>query len=121
MSTLDAAPPVSTRVQIARLAERVVARCSGVSATRSSGRWLTLDGERAIDGIVVARTPAGRVEVELHLIATWPPEPLPPLAEQLRRELVATAGRSGLGERLGEIEVFVHDVQPAAAGPGERP
>lgn len=109
MPTLDRTRPASTRVSIARLAETVVGRTPGVSATRGRGRWLTADGERSIDGVVVGQTAAGVADVELHLIAEWPARPLAPLADQLRWELMADAASAGLGDRIGEIDVSVHD------------
>lgn len=108
-TTPDVTRPASTRVSVARLAEQVVARNAGVSATRGRGRWLTVDGGRSIDGVAVGQTPAGRVDVELHLIAEWPAQPLPALADQLRRELIAAATDAGCGERLGEIDISIHD------------
>lgn len=111
MPALDGTPPASTRVSIARLAEQVVGRTAGVSATRGRGRWLTADGGRSIDGVVVGQTAAGVADVELHLIAEWPARPLPPLADRLRRELMADAAAAGLGERIGEIDVSVHDLK----------
>lgn len=115
MSALDTVRPATTRVSVARLAEQVIVGNPGVSATRGRGRWLTLDGERVVSGVVVGMTGAGRVDVALHLIAAWPPQPLPPLAEQLRWELANEAAAAGLGDRLGEIAVTIHDL----ADPGE--
>jgi uncharacterized alkaline shock family protein YloU len=109
MNTLDETRPASTRVSVARLAEGVLARSEGVGATRGRGRWFTADGERSIDGIVVAETAAGRIDVDLHLDAEWPARPLPALADQIRWELNAEAVKAGLGTRIGEIDISVHD------------
>lgn len=111
--------PPSTRVSLARLAEGVVARTEGVIATRGRGRWLTADGERSIDGVVVGQTAADLTDVELHLDAEWPARPLPALAEELRWELRADAAGAGLGDRLGEIEVSIHDFLMPGEGTGE--
>jgi len=116
MTAVDHIRPASTRVAIARLAEEVVGRTVGVSATRGRGRWLTADGERTIDGVVVGQTAAGATDVDLHLIAEWPARPLPPLADQLRWELRADAASAGLGDHLGEIEVSVHDFKLPGEG-----
>ena len=116
MSAVDTIRPASTRVSVARLAEQVIVRSSGVSATQGRGRWLTPDGERVVSGVVVGMTGAGRVDVALHLIAAWPPRPLPPIAAQLRRELASDAAAAGLGDQLGEISVTIHDL----ADPGEQ-
>lgn len=104
--------PVTSRVLVARLAEQVIALEDGVSATAGRDRrWVTADLEREIDGVVVAETGHGHVDVDLHLVADWPPEPLAQLAAQLRRRLRRSASMAGLGDRVGEITVAIHDVR----------
>lgn len=104
--------PVTGRVLLARLAEQVIALEDGVSATAGRDRrWVTVDLGREIYGVVAAETGLGVVDVDLHVVADWPPEPLQHLAAQLRRRLRRSASTTGLGDRLGEIGVAIHDVR----------
>lgn len=118
----DASRPVSGRVLLARLAEQVIAVSDGVSTTPGGDRrWVTADGDRLIEGIVVAETRLGQVDVELHLVVDWPPQPLDQLASHLRRRLTRSASLAGLGDRLGASHVAIHDVRepgPMAPEPG---
>jgi len=107
-----ASPAVSGRVLLARLAEQVIAASDTVGATAGRGRhWVTADTERLIEGVVVADTSNGQVDVELHLVADWPPEPLDQLAAHLRRDLRRSASLAGLDDRLGETHVAIHDIR----------
>jgi hypothetical protein len=113
---VDARRPTSSRIALARLAERVVAADPGVSPAEG-GLWLTRDGDRLIPGVVVAAGAGGRVDVSLHLVAHLPPRPLELQVATLRAELVEAARTAGLGERLGPIDVTIHDLrQPGAEG-----
>jgi hypothetical protein len=116
MSTPDVTRPVTTRVVVARLAEQAIAVTDGIFATRGRGRWLTGDGDREIPGVVVGEDGAGHIDIALHLIASWPPRPLPELVHGLRERLTAAAVRAGLGERIGRIDAIIHDVGDAGAG-----
>lgn len=69
MSTTESTRPVTARVQIARVAERVVEEQEGVGATRGAPRrWLTSDGDRTIAGVVVAEGASGAIDLHLHLV-----------------------------------------------------
>lgn len=113
---MDPRHPISTRIAIARSAERVVAADSGVSPTDGGGRWLTRDGDRTIPGIVAAASGDGRVGVGLHLVAHLPPRPLAHQVASLRSEILASARRARLGEGLGRIDVTIHDLREADEG-----
>ncbi len=106
--------PVTGRVLLARMAEQVIALEGGVSTTAGRDRrWVTADLDREIEGVVVAETGHGhgQADIDLHLVADWPPEPLQQLAAQLRRRLRRSAAMAGLGDRVGEIGVSIHDVR----------
>ena len=103
--------PASGRVLLARLAEQVIAGQDAVSATAGRGeRWSTADGDQLIDGVVVAAT-GRRLDVELHVVAEWPPEPLQQLAARLRGGLERSASYSRLSDQLGDVDVAIHDVR----------
>jgi hypothetical protein len=109
--------PASTRISIARLAARVIAASPALVATSGDGRWVTVDGGDRIPGVVAAEAGGGRVDVALHLVASWPPQPLEALAGQLREALLRSAASAGLGGRLGRVDVSIHDLQlPEAEG-----
>jgi hypothetical protein len=116
MATPDVTRPVTTRVVVARLAEETIAVTDGVFATPGRGRWLTADGDREIPGVVVGEDGAGHIDVALHLIASWPPRPLPELVHGIRERLAEAAARAGLGGRIGRIDATIHDLGDAAAG-----
>ena len=106
------ASPVSGRVLIARLAEQVVAVDDAVSATAGrERRWVTADGDRVIDGVVVAAAGRGRVDVQLHVVALWPTGPLQELAAQLRLRLRRSFSIAGVGDQVGDVDVAFHDVR----------
>lgn len=112
----DQQRPATERVRLARLAAEAVVGTDGVTATAGpSGRWRTLDGERAIPGVVAIAVPEGRIEIALHLDALWPPEPFEALAASVRDRLRRAADMAGLDDRLGPVEVAFHDVlEPTA-------
>lgn len=108
--------PRSARVELARLAEAVIAADPAVEPTvRSPSRWLTPDADELIEGVVAAEGAEG-VEIELHLTARWPTGPLPQVAEVLRGALQKAAGQAGLGPRLGEVSVSFHDIDVGGSG-----
>jgi hypothetical protein len=61
------------------------------------------------------------VEVDLHLVAYMPPQPLAEQAERLREALFAAAGRAGLAADVGEIDVTIHDLMAPEDVPEEIP
>ena len=113
--------PATARVRLARIAEGVIDADDGVGATVGAGRWLTRDGDRTIAGVVVAESPGGAVDLQLHLIVATPVEPLEQGAERLRQAIREEAVRADLLERLGAIDVSFHDVAaPPEADGGPR-
>lgn len=99
------------RVQLARAAHSAIVRMKGVSATAGpDSRWRTLDGDRSIEGVVAVESADGRVELGLHLRAAWPPPPLSEVGERLRELVARSAHDAALGDVLGEVRVFFHDV-----------
>ena len=104
--------PVSGRVGLARLAGEVVAHTDGVTATTGpAGRWRTVGSQQTIPGVLAVEDAGGRVDIELHLAAWWPPQmPFEQLGEQIRGRLRRSAGMAGLGERLGAVSVCFDDV-----------
>ncbi|MBW3608101.1 MAG: hypothetical protein KY463_07055 [Actinobacteria bacterium] len=108
----DGEPPASERVQVARIAAEAIDRTEGVTATpHGGGRWQTSGGGQTISGVLASENARGRVDVELHLAAEWPPPAsLDELGEQLRDRIRRSAERGGLGERLGAISVAFDDL-----------
>ncbi len=108
----DAQRPVSDRIQLARLAEQAIALTERVTATAGAdGRWTTTDGDRTITGVIAAEDGRGQVEVALHLVALWPPEPFDHLGDELRQRMRRSARMTGLGDRLGALPITFHDVR----------
>jgi hypothetical protein len=97
---------------MARLASDVIDLTDGVSPTSgSAGRWQTTGAREAIPGVLAVEDSQGRVDVELHLVARWPPvAALEQIAEELRAQLRRAAGAAGMGERLGAVSVAFEDV-----------
>jgi glutamate-1-semialdehyde aminotransferase len=114
----DPAAAVSGRAGLADLAGRAIAATAGVTAmVGPAGRWQTAGTARAVPGVVAAEDGRGRVELELHLAAGWPPATsLQQLADQLRDRLRQSAAVAGMEHRLGEISVAFHDVLTEAPG-----
>ena len=112
----DLAAPVSGRAGIADLAGRAIAATAGVAATSGpAGRWRTAGSAQPVAGVVAVEDGRGRVELELHLAAEWPPPgSLHQLAEQLRERLRRAAADAGLGDRLGAVSIAFHDVLTGA-------
>lgn len=103
---------VSERVGIARLASDVIDLTDGVAPTSGpAGRWQTNGARDAISGVLAIEDSQGRVDVELHLVARWPPvAALEQIAEEVRAQLRRAAGAAGMGERLGAVSVAFDDV-----------
>jgi hypothetical protein len=105
-------PPVSERVGLARLARHVIDSTPGVTATAGpTGRWQTIGSRHTIPGVLAVDDSEGRVDIELHLVARWPPlMALEQIGEQLRAQLRRSAAAAGLGERLGAVSVAFDDM-----------
>ena len=103
---------VSPRVALAVIADQVVTAMPGVALT-SLGRasWQTVDREQRIDGVTAIAQGDGRFELHLHVAVSWPPEPLPQLAEDLRRRVMAAAKRAQLAEPLGDVHVDIAAIE----------
>jgi hypothetical protein len=103
---------MSGRVRLARLAGEAIAVTAGVTATTGcAGRWLTIGSQHTIAGVLAVENADGRVDIELHLLADWPPQmSLQRLGEQVRRRLRRSAVMAGLDERLGAVDVAFEDV-----------
>lgn len=112
----DAGARVSGRVGLARLAGQVIAQIDGVTATSgAAGRWQTVGSGHAVPGVLAIEDGRGRVELELHLVARWPPQTsLERLGEHVRERLRRSAAVAGMGERLGAVSVAFDDVVPEA-------
>jgi hypothetical protein len=112
----DSGPRVSGRVGLARLAGHVIALTDGVSATTwPTGRWQTVGSGQVVPGVLAIEDGHGRVEIDMHLVARWPPETsLERLGEQVRRRLRRAAAIAGMDERLGTVSVAFDDVMPEA-------
>jgi hypothetical protein len=113
----DLAVAVSGRAGLADLAGRAIAGTAGVTATSGpAGRWQTAGPTRPIAGVVAVEDGRGRVELELHLVAGWPPAmSLQQLAEQLRERLRRSAEAAGMDDRLGAVSIAFHDVLTEAS------
>lgn len=82
-----------------------------------SGVWQTIDGDRALCGVVVTARSDGRFDVDLHLVAAWPTPPLHEVSSAIQDDLGSAADDAGLGERLGELSVTFGDLQgPPSTG-----
>ena len=103
--------PQSVRIRLARVAEGVIALDSAVSPTAGRGRWITLDGDHVIAGVSVAEGADGKVEIELHLDLVWPTPPIQRVAELIREDVARGARGQGLEDRLGQVDVTLHDLR----------
>lgn len=108
----DLAIPMSGRAGLADLAGRAIAATAGVTVTSGPrGRWQTAGPTQPVAGVVAVEDGRGRVELELHLAAGWPPATsLQQLAEQLRERLRRSAEVAGMDDRLGAVSIAFHDV-----------
>jgi hypothetical protein len=116
-SDSDTGPPVSGRVGLARLAAQAIALTAGVTATAGpAGRWRTVGSGQTIPGVLAVEDGRGHVEIELHLVARWPPQmPLERLGEQVRGRLRRSAAIAGIGAQLGAVSVAFDDVVAESA------
>lgn len=105
-----ASRPVSGRVLLARLAEQTIAGSDGVSAAEDL-RWSTPDGDHRIAGVLAAADGGGRVDVELRVVIDWPPRPLEQVAADLRQALTRRAAIAQLDDRLGKVQIRIHDIR----------
>lgn len=105
-------PPVSERVGLARVARDVIDSIPGVTPTAGpAGRWQTIGSGHTIPGVLAVDDSGGRVDIELHLLARWPPlMALEQIGEQLRSRLRRSAAAAGLGERLGAVSIAFDDM-----------
>ncbi len=108
----DSGHPVSERVRLADLAAQAIAVTDGVTATCGpAGRWQTTSPAGTVAGVLAVEDGRGRVELDLHLAARWPPSmPLQQIAEQLRARLRRSAAITGMSDRLGDVSVSFDDV-----------
>ncbi len=114
----DSGQPVSGRVRLAELAAHVIAATDGITATRGpAGRWQTASPSGTIAGVLAVEDGGGRVELDLHLAARWPPSmPLQEIAAQLRGHLRRSAAIAGMSDRLGDVSVAFDDVLTQVPG-----
>jgi hypothetical protein len=110
--------PASRRADLAGLAGRAIAATAGLTATSGpAGRWQTAGPAQPVAGVVAVEDGRGRVELELHLTAGWPPAmSLQELADHLRARLRRAAEAAGMDDRLGAVSIAFHDVQPELPG-----
>jgi|GEM_PF-4542863 len=113
----DHGQPVSGRVRLADIAAQAIAVTDGVSATSGpAGRWQTTGSGQTVAGVLAVEDGRGRVELDLHLAARWPPQmPLAKIAEQLRGRVRRSASVAGMSDRLGAVSVAFDDVQTEPA------
>lgn len=97
---------------MARLAGQAIAATDGVTATIGPAhRWLTIGCQHTVPGVLAVEDAHGRVDIDVHLLADWPPQmSLQQLAQQVRGRLRRSAGVAGLDERLGAVSVAFDDV-----------
>ena len=96
----------SDRVRLARLAldaALVVPDVLGAEAGLHGVRVTADPPARLLRGVSVIAQPDGRYAVDLRLVALM--VPLVALAEEVRRRVQASAGRRGLADRLGTVNV----------------
>lgn len=102
----------SLRVRLARLAWERALSTDGVAAGDSGGRgaWQTEDRGEALPGVLATASGDASFDVELHLVAAWPPPPLHEVANTIRDRINEAAVAAGLGEALGAVEIAFGDV-----------
>ena len=103
---------ISERVALARLAGDVIDVTDGVTPTTGpAGRWRTTGSGQTVPGVLAVEDSQRRVDVELYLIARWPPTTsLEHLGQQLRVQVRHAADNAGMGARLGAVSVAFDDV-----------
>ncbi len=114
----DSGHPVSGRVSLADLAAQAIAVTDQVTATSGPARrWQTVGSGQTVAGVLAVEDGRGRVELELHLAARWPPSmPLAQIAEQLRGRVRRSAAVAGMSDRLGAVSVTFDDMLTDVAG-----
>lgn len=102
----------SPRVHLARLAWEAALAADGVAGGDAGRppRWQTEDRGEVLPGVVATARPDARFDVQLHLIASWPPPPLHELATTIRGRVVEAAASAGLARALGAQAIFFGDV-----------
>lgn len=92
--------------RVARMACLGVAGVAGMSRGRLAvARTFGLGGD-AVEGVQLARSPAG-LAVEVHLIVR--PVPIPPVAAAVQRAVASAI--EGAGARVAEVDVWVDALQ----------
>jgi hypothetical protein len=94
------------------LALDVIDSTPGVAATTGpTGHWQTIGSGQTIPGVLAVDDSDGRVDIQLHLLAHWPPVvALERIGEQLRAHLRRSVAAAGLSERLGAVSVAFDDI-----------
>lgn len=102
----------SARVRLARLALETALATDGVAAGDPGRlqRWQTEHRGEMLPGVVATAREDARFDVELHLVASWPPPPLHEVAGSIRRGVAEAALAAGLDDALGEQMISFRDV-----------
>lgn len=110
-------PGSSVRLDLARVASAAAVRVPGVASVGPRPTLLhsTQVGSDRVEGVVCAAEPGGRYGIVLYLGAEA--KPFRELGEKVRERVVAAAGRAGLEEDLGSVDVVIDElVEPGGAG-----
>jgi hypothetical protein len=110
----------TARVELARLALRSAYAVPGVVAASAGSldRWLTMDGDERLPGVVCVALPGSGYRVELHLVAQM--VPLRALADRVRDRVERAAARAGIGDELRLVDIAFEDIDEATPVlPGE--
>ena len=107
--------PVSPRVELARVALVAAIAVDGVVAGNPgrAGAYVTQDGERKLEGVVVAAERGGRYSVDLYLTARL--VQLQELGEGVAERVRKAVDDAGMAERLGALHVTIADVEGEGA------
>ncbi len=109
--------PPTDRVRLAEVALAAALKVEGVVSLHASpGGGSTRGSGRRLDGVSVVAGGDERFDVALHLVTRI--VPLHPLAERVRERVSRAAGRSGLGDRLGPVDVRIEDLAEPPVGAG---
>ena len=110
--------PPTDRVRLAEVALEAALKVDGVVAPHApiGGGGSTRGSGRRLDGVSVVAGGHERFDVSLHLVTRI--VPLHPLADRVRERVSRAAGRSGLGDRLGPVDVRIENLAepPVSAG-----
>lgn len=116
VGTSTAGPPTaggpSARAQLARLAREAALAAPGVVAMSAGpgGQWVAADRGERLTGVGAAARSDGRYDVRVAVTVGEPVPPLHELADAIRDRLAAAAGKEGLAEDLGSVDVAIADV-----------